>query len=200
MLQDSFKKGELSAQQIVKHYFKQIELYEPEVGAFISLCKESAFERAQALDEKRKNGQHLGKLSAVPVAIKDNINVKGTYTTCGSKFLTNYTSPYNATVVDLLEAEDAIIIGKTNMDEFAMGSSTENSALKQTRNPWNLNCSPGGSSGGLRLVLQLGLHLLLLEAIQADLSGNQRHFAELLDTNQPTVECLVMVLLPSAHH
>lgn len=96
---------------------------------------------------KKAAGKPLGKLSAIPIAIKDNIHIKGEISTCASRFLTNYRAPFDSTAVRLLEEEDAILIGKTNMDEFAMGSSTENSALKKTHNPWNLKCTPGGSSG-----------------------------------------------------
>lgn len=147
-LTSCFKKGEVSAKEIVNHTFARIEKFEPQLDAFISLCKERALQKAEQLDLKKKQNLPLGRLAAVPVAIKDNINVQGEITTCGSKFLTNFRAPFNATVIDLLEKEDAIIVGKTNLDEFAMGSSTENSAFKMTKNPWKLNTVPGGSSGG----------------------------------------------------
>ncbi len=147
-LSESFKRGDISAEAIITHYFERIAQYDPQIGAFLSLTQGEAFSQARALDEKRKQGLPVGAMAAIPVAVKDNINVKGTFTTCGSRFLENYRSPYDATVIQKLKQQDAIIIGKTNLDEFAMGSSTENSALKITRNPWNLACSPGGSSGG----------------------------------------------------
>lgn len=147
-LRDKFLKGELTAVQIVKVFLDRIEKLDGEVGAFLSVFPERAMEKARKLDERRQKGEKLGKLAGIPIAIKDNIHVKGELTTCASKFLTNYKAPFNATVTQLIEEEDGIIIGKTNMDEFAMGSSTENSALKKTRNPWNLKCAPGGSSGG----------------------------------------------------
>lgn len=147
-LRDKFIKGELSAVEIVQAFLKRIEQLDNQVGAFLTVFPERAIEKAKALDAKRAAGQPLGKLAAVPIALKDNIHVKGELTTCASQFLTNYRAPFNSTVTQLLEAEDAIIIGKTNMDEFAMGSSTENSSVKKTHNPWNLKCSPGGSSGG----------------------------------------------------
>ncbi len=100
------------------------------------------------LDKKRERGEQLGKLAGIPVAVKDNIHIKDELSTCASQFLTNFIAPFDSTVVKLIEKEDAIIIGKTNLDEFAMGSSTENSSMKTTRNPWNLECAPGGSSGG----------------------------------------------------
>ncbi len=147
-LSELFKKGELSAQAIVEHYFGRIDRYEPQIDSFLSLSKDKALQKAKELDEKRANKQPLGKLAAVPVAVKDNISVKGESLSCGSKILSGYKSPYNATAIDLIEQEDAIIVGKTNLDEFAMGSSTEHSAYKRTKNPWNLACTPGGSSGG----------------------------------------------------
>lgn len=147
-LRDSFVRGDLSAEAIIRHFLQRIERFDGEIGAFLAVYKESALDKAKALDAKRTRGEKLGKLAAVPVALKDNIHVKGEISTCGSKFLTNFRAPFDATVTALLEAEDAIIIGKTNLDEFAMGSSTENSALQRTRNPWNLACTPGGSSGG----------------------------------------------------
>ena len=147
-LHNLFVSGKLSATEIVKNYLNRIEKLNPTIGAFLAVYTERALKQAAALDEKRKNGQPLGRLAGVPVALKDNINVKDEITTCGSKFLTNFKAPFSSTVTELLEKEDAIIIGKTNLDEFAMGSSTENSALQSTKNPWNLKCAPGGSSGG----------------------------------------------------
>lgn len=147
-LRDKFIQGELTALEITSHYLKRIEQYDGQIGAFLSVWPERALAKAAQLDQKRASGEKLGKLAGIPIAIKDNTHVKGELTTCASKFLANYKAPFDSTVVRLLEAEDAILIGKTNMDEFAMGSSTENSAFKQTRNPWNLNWCPGGSSGG----------------------------------------------------
>jgi aspartyl-tRNA(Asn)/glutamyl-tRNA(Gln) amidotransferase subunit A len=140
--------GEATAESIVQHYLDRIQKYDGEIGAFLSIYHDRALTKAKAVDDKRKKGEKLGKLAGVPIAIKDNIHIKGEISTCASKFLTNFRAPFDSTVVKLLEAEDAILIGKTNMDEFGMGSSTENSALQKTRNPWNLKCTPGGSSGG----------------------------------------------------
>ncbi len=147
-LHANFMNGTLSAQEIATGFFDRIEKYELRVDAFLSLSKERAMQKAKALDEKRASKKPLGKLAGVPVAVKDNISVKDEPCTCGSKILETYRAPYNATAIDLIENEDAILIGKTNCDEFAMGSSTEHSAYKQSKNPWNLACTPGGSSGG----------------------------------------------------
>lgn len=143
-----YKTGQISAVEIAENILVRIEKYEPQVDAFLTIFSEKLRNQAKVLDHKRASGIPLGKLAGVPIAIKDNIHIKGEITTCGSKFLANYRAVFDATVVELLQNEDALIIGKTNLDEFAMGSSTENSAYKKTRNPWNLNCSPGGSSGG----------------------------------------------------
>jgi aspartyl-tRNA(Asn)/glutamyl-tRNA(Gln) amidotransferase subunit A len=147
-IRDKIQRGEARATSVIEHFLDRIAKYDGQVGAFLSVFHDRALQKAKALDEKKKTGQKLGKLAGVPIAIKDNIHVKGEISTCGSKFLTNFKAPFDSTVVNLLEQEDAILIGKTNMDEFAMGSSTENSALQKTRNPWNLKCAPGGSSGG----------------------------------------------------
>lgn len=147
-LRDKFISGELTAEKIVSTYLARIEKLDGQVGAFLTVFKEKALRKAQELDAKKSQGKPLGKLAGIPIAIKDNIHVKDEISTCGSKFLVNYKAPFAATATRLLEQEDAIIIGKTNCDEFAMGSSTENSALKKTHNPWNLKCIPGGSSGG----------------------------------------------------
>ena len=147
-LRDLICKGEVSAKTIAESALKRIAHHGPKVGAFLSVMSERAMEKAAQIDKKRKEGKPLGKLAGVPIAIKDNMHIQGEITTCASKFLENYKAVFNATVVDLLEEQDAILIGKTNLDEFAMGSSTENSAYQLTKNPWDLACSPGGSSGG----------------------------------------------------
>ncbi len=147
-LHQMFVKGEVSATEITKRTLKRIESHDPRLKAFLSVFSERSLAKAKLLDEKRSQKKPLGKLAGVPLALKDNIHLMGEMTTCGSKFLSNYKAPFDSTVARHLEEEDGLIIGKTNLDEFAMGSSTENSAFHPTKNPWDLTCSPGGSSGG----------------------------------------------------
>lgn len=170
-LRDRFMRGELSAVAITQTFLDRIDRYDSHIGAFLSVFHERALQRAKALDEKRASGHSLGKLAAIPIGIKDNIHVKGEISTCASKFLTNYRAPFDATVTQLIEQEDGIIIGKTNLDEFAMGSSTENSALQKTCNPWNLKCTPGGSSGGSAAAVSARLCPL---ALGSDTGGSVR--------------------------
>lgn len=147
-LHKRFIEGTDSAVSITRTFLDRIDNHEPQVGAFLHVMRERALSQAEALDAKKARGEPLGKLAGIPVAIKDNIHIEGEKTTCASKFLTNFTAPFSATVTRLIEEADGILIGKTNLDEFAMGSSTEHSALGKTRNPWDLNTVPGGSSGG----------------------------------------------------
>ncbi len=159
-LNKAFVQGELSAVGIARYFFKRIRFYDKELGSFLSLLEERALNRAEALDRKRARNKPLGKLAAVPIAIKDNMHIRGELTTCASKFLANYRAPFSATAVRLLEEEDALLIGKTNLDEFAMGSSNENSAFFPVKNPWNRACVPGGSSGGSAAAVAARLALL----------------------------------------
>ena len=147
-IHESFMKGEFTAQEIVQYFLNRIDKHDKDVGSYLKVYHKKALEKAKALDQKKADGKPLGKMAGVPVGIKDNIHIKGEITTCASKILENYTAPFDATVVKLLEEEDAILMGKTNLDEFAMGGATENSAFQTTRNPWDLKCTPGGSSGG----------------------------------------------------
>ena len=147
-LADKLENGEITSVEIVKSYFDRIKEKEGQVKAYVSLREEKALEEAKSIDEKRKNGEKLGKYAGIPICIKDNMNIKGTKTTCSSKMLENYESPYDATVIEKLKEEGMIFLGKSNMDEFAMGSSTEHSAFFATHNPWDLERVPGGSSGG----------------------------------------------------
>lgn len=147
-LHKQFCEKQLSAEEITRYFLKRIDTFDEQVGAFLSVFHERALEKARALDEKFARGEPVGKLAGIPIGIKDNIHVKGEITTCASRFLTSYRAVFDATATRLVEEEDAIILGKLNLDEFAMGSSTEHSALKETCNPWNLSCVAGGSSGG----------------------------------------------------
>ena len=147
-LADKLEAGEVTATEITKSYFDRIKEKDPEVRAYVTLLEEDALKKAKEVDEKRKNGEKVSKYAGIPIGIKDNLCITGTKTTCSSKMLENFIAPYNATVIEKLNDEDAVYLGKLNMDEFAMGSSTENSALFKTHNPWDLDRVPGGSSGG----------------------------------------------------
>ena len=141
--------GETSCREIMESVFEEINNRESEVQAYILIReKDELLREADKVDQRRKSGKEIGSLAGLPVAIKDNICTKDITTTCGSKILNNFVPPYEATVVEKIKNADGIIIGKTNMDEFAMGSSTENSSLKVTANPNNHDFVPGGSSGG----------------------------------------------------
>lgn len=147
-LRDQIAAGDVKSVAVTKAVFEQIEKHERTIGAYISIFEEQALAKAREIDDKIAAGEPVGELAGVPVAIKDNMCTTFGTTTCASKILENFHSPYNATVVEKLLSADAVIVGKTNMDEFAMGSSTENSGLKQTVNPWDTSRVPGGSSGG----------------------------------------------------
>ena len=145
---EKLEKREITSEEIVRSYYDRIKEKDSKVRAYLSLSEEDAIAQAKNIDERRKNGEKIGKFAGIPIAIKDNICMKNTKTTCGSKMLENFISPYDATVIEKLKSEDMIFLGKTNMDEFAMGTSTEHSAFFNTHNPWDLNVVPGGSSGG----------------------------------------------------
>ena len=147
-LKNMLDKKETTSVEITKDYLNRIGEVEEKVQAFITVTEDVALKQAEISDNKRKNGEKLGALEGIPMAIKDNMCTDGILTTCGSKILNNFIPPYNATVVDKLNNAGCVLLGKTNMDEFAMGSSTETSYYKKTKNPWDLNRVPGGSSGG----------------------------------------------------
>jgi len=147
-LRESLIKKEVSSLELVEHTYEQINKVEDKIGAYNSLTKESAIACAKEVDKKIAAGEDIPLLAGIPLALKDNMNMKGTRTTASSKILENFVSPYDATVVKKLKENHIPVIGKANLDEFAMGSSNENSAFKRVSNPYNLNKVPGGSSGG----------------------------------------------------
>ncbi|MGQ9609988.1 MAG: Asp-tRNA(Asn)/Glu-tRNA(Gln) amidotransferase subunit GatA [bacterium] len=147
-IHDLLIKRKISALEVTKSVFQQIDKVEDKIHSYITLTREEALKTAEKVDKKIGSGENISPLSGIPVAIKDVMCTKGVLTTCGSKILSNFIPPYDATVVKKLKDMDVVIIGKTNMDEFAMGSSTETSYFSITRNPWNLDMVPGGSSGG----------------------------------------------------
>jgi len=179
------KKKKITAHEVLQDIFNQIDKVDNLIKAFLVFTREEAFKQAKEIDEKVKNGEALPPLAGVAVAIKDIIATQGTETTCGSKILKGFIPPYNATVINKLKEAGAIIIGKTNMDEFAMGSSTENSAFGPTYNPWDLERVPGGSSGGsAAAVAAAETHL----ALGTDTGGSIR---------QPASFCGIVGLKPT---
>ncbi|MHC4289950.1 MAG: Asp-tRNA(Asn)/Glu-tRNA(Gln) amidotransferase subunit GatA [Planctomycetota bacterium] len=184
-LRDNIAAGQIKSIDAVAAIFDRIETVEPKVGAYLSLYKDQAIALAETVDAKIAAGQSVGALAGVPIAIKDNMCTTFGATTCASKILENFHAPYNAHVVEKLQAADAVIVGKCNLDEFAMGSSTENSGLKQTLNPWNTAHVPGGSSGGSAAAVAAGL---CSGALGSDTGGSIR---------QPASFCGVVGLKPT---
>ncbi|MCH7559065.1 MAG: Asp-tRNA(Asn)/Glu-tRNA(Gln) amidotransferase subunit GatA [Planctomycetes bacterium] len=184
-LRDRIAAGRISSLDATEAVFERIDKLEPVIGAYISTYRDRALEKAADVDRRIAAGEPVGKLAGVPVAVKDNMCTTFGATTCASKILENFHAPYNATVVEKLLAADAVIVGKANMDEFAMGSSTENSGLKQTVNPWDTSRVPGGSSGGPAAAV---VGRLCFAALGSDTGGSIR---------QPASFCGVVGLKPT---
>lgn len=180
-----FKEGKWTAVETTQLFLDRINANESKVHAFLSVDADRALADARKVDEKREAGESLGRLAGIPVAVKDLICTQEWATTCGSKMLETYRPPYDATVVEKLQAADAILIGKTNLDEFAMGSSTEHSAFGRTHNPWDLERVAGGSSGGAAACVAADMALL---SLGTDTGGSIR---------QPAAFCGVVGLKPT---
>ncbi len=184
-LLEQISSGDVSCVDVTKAYLDAIQQRDDSVNAFLHVNAENAIAQANSIDERRAAGEKIGRLGGLPVAVKDVLCVEGVPTTCASKMLENFRPPYDSHVVGRLKAEGAVVIGKTNMDEFAMGSSTENSAYKTTRNPWNTEHAPGGSSGGSAAAVGAGMAPL---SIGTDTGGSIR---------QPAAFCGVVGLKPT---
>ncbi|MCQ2538801.1 MAG: aspartyl/glutamyl-tRNA amidotransferase subunit A, partial [Lachnospiraceae bacterium] len=184
-LHDMLVQKEVSAVELTNDVLKRIDLVEEKVKAYLTDTRDIALKQAKLVDEKIAAGENISFLAGIPGAIKDNICTKGVRTSCASKMLDNFVPPYDATVMQKLAAEDMVMLGKLNMDEFAMGGSTENSAFYPTHNPWNLDCVPGGSSGGSAAAVAAGTAVW---ALGSDTGGSIR---------QPASFCGVVGMKPT---
>ena len=184
-LHDKLKAREITAVELTESVYKRIESVEPHVKGYLTLTKEIALAQANAADIGFQNGDEMPPLAGIPIAIKDVICTKDVRTTCASKILSNFVPPYDATVMTKLHQQGVVMVGKTNMDEFAMGSSTENSAYQITHNPWDLETIPGGSSGGSAAVVSADTAIC---SLGSDTGGSIR---------QPAALCGVVGMKPT---
>lgn len=175
-LSEKLKNKEITSEELVRDVLKRIEETDEKIGSFVYLRKEEAIAEAKKVDEKIANGEELKLLEGIPVALKDNMVSLGDLSTASSKMLFNYKGIYNGTITEKLKANGAIIIGKTNMDEFAMGSSTESSYVKKTSNPWDITRIPGGSSGGAAASIAASQSII---SLGSDTGGSIRQPASL---------------------
>jgi aspartyl-tRNA(Asn)/glutamyl-tRNA(Gln) amidotransferase subunit A len=176
LLLQLLEQGAVTSEVLTGEFLQAIRERDPEVRAFLHVDESTALQQARAVDARRQRGESLGLLAGLPIAVKDVLCTAGQPTTCGSKMLRNFIPPYDAHVITRLKQADAVLLGKTNLDEFAMGSSTENSGFQVTRNPWDLTRIPGGSSGGSAAAVAAGLAPL---ALGTDTGGSIRQPASL---------------------
>jgi aspartyl-tRNA(Asn)/glutamyl-tRNA(Gln) amidotransferase subunit A len=184
-LTDAYRRGELTPTAVAESYLARIAARDERVGAYLTVVREQALAAASESDRRWRAGAALGPLDGAPLALKDVLCTRGVRTTCGSKILEKFVPPYDATVVERLRAAGVVVLGKTNLDEFAMGSSTEHSAFYPTRNPWDLSRVPGGSSGGSAAAVAGGL---AAGAFGTDTGGSIR---------QPAAFCGVVGMKPT---
>ena len=184
-LHDILAKKEISSVELTKDVLARLDETEDKIHAYITETRATALKQAEAVDGKIARGEEIAYFEGIPGAIKDNICTKGVKTTCASKMLENFVPPYNATVIERLEKSHPVVLGKVNMDEFAMGGSTENSSFYPTHNPWNVECVPGGSSGGSAASVAAGSAIW---ALGSDTGGSIR---------QPASFCGVVGMKPT---